>query len=67
MLLSQRTKKNAKLASRKMLMTGLKSKRGYRICIDIFDASKHPETGLVNVYSGRIIDDPTAYVTFMWL
>jgi len=26
--------------------------------IDILDTSKHPETGLVNVYSGRVIDDP---------
>ncbi|KAL8582263.1 hypothetical protein ACOMHN_037020 [Nucella lapillus] len=31
-------------------------------CIDILDTSKHPETGLVNVYSGRIIDDPTVNV-----
>lgn len=28
-------------------------------CIDILDASKHPETGLVYIYFGRIIDDPT--------
>ncbi|KAL8560458.1 hypothetical protein ACOMHN_054361 [Nucella lapillus] len=31
-------------------------------CIDILDTSKHPKTGLVNVYSGRIIDDPTVNV-----
>ncbi|KAL8585757.1 hypothetical protein ACOMHN_040539 [Nucella lapillus] len=31
-------------------------------CIDILDTSKHPETGLVNVYSGRIIDDHTVNV-----
>ena len=31
-------------------------------CIDILDTSQHPKTGLVNVYSGRIIDDPTVNV-----
>ena len=31
-------------------------------CIDILDTRKHPETGLINVFSGRIIDDPTVIV-----
>ena len=31
-------------------------------CIDILDTSKHPETGLLNVFSGRVIDDSTVNV-----
>ena len=31
-------------------------------CIDILDTSKHPDTGLINVFSGRVIDDPTVNV-----
>ena len=32
-------------------------------CIDILDTSKHPETGLINVFfSGRVIDDSTVNV-----
>ena len=28
-------------------------------CIDILDPSHHPDTGIINVFSGRIIDDPS--------
>lgn len=31
-------------------------------CIDVLDTSKHPDTGLINVFSGCIIDDPTVNV-----
>lgn len=43
-------------------------------CIDIFDSDKHPVSGLVDIFSGRVVDDPTVNVhccleigTVQWL
>lgn len=31
-------------------------------CIDVFDTNKHPESGLINIYSGYIVTDPLVNV-----
>ena len=31
-------------------------------CIDILDTSKHPESGIVNIFSGCVIDDASVNV-----
>ena len=40
----------------------LKIREAVSTCIDVFDTDKHSNTGLVDLYSGKVVQDPNLNV-----